>query len=380
MKILHVVNISFVLPYFIGSQFDYFPENNFEFHIACSNSDHFNLFSKDKKFKSIGIKISRKFNIIDDIKAIHELTSYIKSNQIDLVVGHTPKGGFVSMIAALLSNVKTRVYFRHGLMYETSKGLKRHILVFIESLTAIMATKVVCVSKSVMLKSKLDIYDLKKSYILLGNGTCNGIDAINRFNPSLIDQILKENIAHNYSINKNDFVVGFVGRIVKDKGICELLDAWKIFARYKNNIKLLLVGPFEDRDTIDDVYKNYINVEDSIVHVDYVENTEYYYSLMNVFILPSYREGFPTVVLEASAMQIPVITTLKTGCIDSILPNQTGIFTEIDPHLIKNAIDYYFINSDQIKIHGFNGRNHILNNFQHEIIWEEIKNKVYTKS
>ncbi len=371
-NIIHVVNISFVIPYYLGDQINYFKEKGVKINIACSPNDFFFSYAKKKSFIPHAVIVKRSFDILQDIKSVLKLISIIRREKISIVIGHTPKGGLLAMMAAFLTGTKTRIYFRHGLMYQTSKGLKRRVLISIERLTGFLATKVVCVSPSVLQISNDDNLSEKNKNIILGKGTCNGLD-IQKFNPlSKTD----ENLKKLYSINDNYKIIGFVGRLVKDKGIIELIEAWKILIESSYKIKLLLVGPMEDRDALPKHIADFIIKEPSIIYTGLTENTVQYYKLMDIFILPSYREGFPTVVLEASSMELPVITSRFTGCIDSIIENVTGIFTDVDPLSIKLSIEKYLKNEILAKNHGLNGRRFVRDNFDQIKIWEEIERKV----
>ncbi len=378
MKILHVVNISFVLPYYIGDQFGYMQKKGLKIYVACTPTEHFYEYAEEKDFTAIPINILREINPIADLKAIIILKNKIISENIDIVIGHTPKGAMIGMIAAFLARVNHRIYFRHGLMYETSRGIKKITFRTIEKLTAKLATKVICVSKSVMDKSNKEFLNRSEKNFLINKGTCNGID-LNKFSIQNVnlDQIIL--LRKKYNISENDIVIGYVGRLVKDKGINELLSAWKLLKLQYSNIKLLMVGPFEERDSITVENMKYIALESSIIHTGLITNVLPYYSLMDIFILPSYREGFPTVVLEASAMEIPIITTMSTGCVDSIVENETGIFTEITPLGILEKIMYYLNNPTIAKSHGKSGREYVINNFRQEIIWNELYEKFLTK-
>lgn len=375
-KILHVVNVPFVLPYYLGDQIDFFKDQGYDIHIACSPSDEFINYSELKHFKAFPLVILRSINPIQDLKSIYKLRNYIQLHNIQTVIGHTPKGAMVGMMAAKWAKVPKRVYFRHGVMYETSTGIKRWILKTVERVTAFCANKIVNVSESVAKVSVLEKLNNPNKQLLLNKGTCNGID-IKRFMPNKSSQITVD-LQHTLGIKDTDFVLGYVGRLVNDKGINELIDAWKLLLQKPNfNGKLLLVGPFETRDSISDDLKDYVTNEPSIIHTGLVKDVIPYYNLMNVFILPSYREGFPTVVLEASAMQIPIITTQKTGCIDSIIPNKTGIFTQLLPEDIVKNISYYYEHPLIAKEHGINGRDLVITNFDQHVIWEEIQQKIY---
>ena len=164
---------------------------------------------------------------------------------------------------------------------------------------------------------------------------------------------------------------------MNDKGINELISAWEGLLKSHLNIKLLLVGPFEDRDSVPETVKTYISNTPSIIHTGLIGDIAPYYALMNIFILPSYREGFPTSVLEASAMELPVLTTKATGCRDSIIEGHTGMFISFDISDIIDKVSIYLNNPSFALAHGKNGRSFVLENFQQERLWEEIGEKIY---
>lgn len=156
MNILHVVNISFVIPYFLGKQLNWFVEKGHKEYIVCSPSGEMEEFSKRYSFEYKPIEVLRKISIGKDLKAVWSTYRYIKEVKADVVTGHTPKGGLVAMLAAWMARVPIRIYLRHGLVYETSTGLKRSLLVNIDRLASRLATKIVCVSPSVARRSVED--------------------------------------------------------------------------------------------------------------------------------------------------------------------------------------------------------------------------------
>lgn len=174
MNILHIVNISFVIPYFLGNQLNWFVEKGNKEYIVCSDSEELKKFSKQYNFGYRAIDVLRKISIYKDLKAVVATYKYIKEVKADVVTGHTPKGGLVAMLAA--SRVPIRIYLRHGLVYETSHGLKRSLLVNIDRLASRLATKIVCVSPSVAKRSLDDKLNSASKQVVLANGTCNGID------------------------------------------------------------------------------------------------------------------------------------------------------------------------------------------------------------
>ncbi len=377
MNILHVVNISFVIPYFLGKQLKWFTEKGDKEFVVCSDSEELKDFSERYRFSYRAIDVLRKISIKKDIKAVRETAKYIREIKADVVTGHTPKGGLIAMLAAYITHVPVRIYFRHGLVYETSHGLKRSLLINIDRLASKLATKIVCVSPSVAKRSLEDRLNPVSKQVVLANGTCNGID-VERFNIDSVDKDRLISLKQKLGIKDGDFVIGFAGRLVRDKGIIELVRAYNALRQQHKNVRLMLVGMLEIRDALPEDVVKVIKEDEGIVKTGYVNYTEieYYYALMDVFVLASYREGFPTSVLEASAMNLPVITTRATGCIDSIINGETGIFVNHDDKELLAALSTLYENEDKRKMMGQNGRRFVVDHFKPEIIWREIE-KLY---
>lgn len=376
-KILHVVNISFVIPYFFGGQIDYFKRLGYQIHIACSPDNDLFKLSDELGFQPYGVLIKRRFSPFQDLRTIYRLYTYIKKNSISIIIGHTPKGALLAMIAAYLSGSQIRIYVRHGLVYQTLNGVTKIFMMVVERVISALATKSYCVSNSVYVQSLADKISSKWKCEPLIPGSYNGVDARIRFNPSLV---LKNNhyklmrLKENYGLKEDDFVVGFVGRLSRDKGVEELIKAW--LDLNLKNAKLLLVGPSDERDPISSVLIKQAISEESILFIPKTTEIELFYSLFDLFILPSKREGFPTVVLEASSMEIPVITTKSTGCIDSIKENVTGKFIQLNPESIGESILFFYDRPWLLRQYGKSGRKWILNNFNQEKIWESFSKKI----
>lgn len=376
-KVLHIITVSFVINHFFGKQFSYLKEKTSnQYFLGCSPSDEFFQLSESLNYTPFAVNVTRRISPITDLKAIFKIYKFIKDNNIDTVIGHTPKGGMVAMIAAFFAGVNNRVYFRHGIIYETSKGLKRFLLKNIDRLSGTLAKKVVCVSNSVKKISECDKLNNPSKNIVLGLGTCNGIDTENKFNPEKNDLATLPSITKNLQLSEDNFVIGYVGRLVKDKGINELIESWKILRIKYKNLKLLLVGPIEDRDTISNESKIIIETDENIINTGFVLNAAPYFSLMDVFILPTYREGFPTVSLEASSMKLPVLISKATGCEESIVENKTGIFIKNNPQDIAEKIEYYIQNPEMKIIHGLKGREFVRGNFEETKIWDIIHERL----
>ena len=372
-NILHVVNIYFVLPYFIGDQFKYFKEKGYNMNVVCSPSEYLSDYAQKQGFEYLESPVNRNISISQDFVSIRNICKFVKKQKIDIVVGHTPKGGLLAMIAGWLMRVPIRIYVRHGLVYETSKGLKRFILMSVDRLTSFCSTKVVCVSPSVLRKSIEDHLAPAKKLMIWHKGTCNGIDTLNHFNPAVIVPARLTGLKTRYGIGEDDFVIGYSGRLVRDKGIIELVRAFDKL-QLADNCKLLLVGMFEKRDALpEDIQERILN-DSRIIYTGFINGgMEYFYSMMDIYVLASYREGFPTGVLEAQAMEKPVITTRVTGCCDSIIDGRTGFFVNNTAEDIVEKIDKIRLDK---AIDGCEGRKWVIENFDSRLVWKEIE-KLY---
>jgi len=378
-KIVHVINTYFAATYFVGEQFRYFGSRGYEMHLICPASPYIDEYRSKMGFSFFPVTITRRYSPLCDLVALMKICNYLRKTGPDVIVGHTPKGGMLAMLAGRITGVKTRIYFRHGLPFETAKGLSRRILIATERINAGLSTKVVIVSRSVYRESMRYRLNPENRQIVLGMGTCGGIDASGRYNPDLVDKPGVRALKASLGISETDYVVGFTGRLVRDKGIADLIAAFDLLtvALPNRTIKLLLVGMFEERDSLPAEIRSRILSDNSIIYTGFVnEGIEKYYAMMNQLVLPTYREGLPISVIEASSMRIPVITTRVTGSVDSIVENHTGIFVDNNPVSIAEGIKHYIENPDISKRHGENGRAHVLSNFDHPIIWKEIE-KLY---
>lgn len=375
MKILHVFTIPATAETFFDRQFGYLAENGHQITVIA-NAPLDPDFCRRNKVDSETAPIARRISPLSDLKAIAAIRRKIIRENYDTVVGHTPKGAMVAMIAALLARTPHRVYYRHGLIYTTATGLRRTLLKTVERITSLCATNIVNVSPSLSLLAVKDHLNPDSKQTVIGKGTCGGIDTQTLFNPTLIDPTRLENLRQQLGILSDHFVIGFCGRLCRDKGIVELIEGFEIFK--KNNpgtaARLLLIGRFDERDALDPQTKEKIINSPDIIATGAVDHTilPHYYALMDVFVFPSYREGFGMCVIEASAMQIPVLVSRSHGCIDSIQEHRTGEYIDIAPEAIAKGIEAM---TDPVRktTYGQNGRQWTSLNFDFAKLWPKIK-------
>ncbi len=376
-KILEIINLPGSARIFIGGQFKYLYEHGYEMHLICSDDTFMTDYAKENHVKYYPVQLARTLSILNDLKAFFKIFRYIKRNKIDTVITHQAKARLLGTTAAFFARVPNRIIFAHGILFETLRGPKRELVILMDKLVAMMSHKTVCVSPSVArVRLNYNIERSSRQYIL-GKGTCGGIDTNNKFNSSNLDPKEQHRIKDSLGIKDSDFIVGFCGRLVRDKGINELVEGFILFKqKFQNpeNIKLMIIGHRENRDSISLDLNKIIERSPDIIHLESVDNNEIYkyFSLFDVLVLPSYREGFPTVTIECGAMEVPTIVSKSTGCIDSIISGETGIYCDITPESIADQLDFMYSNP-KIRIEmGKNARKHIENNYDHKVVWPHI--------
>lgn len=378
MKILHVFTLAITAESFFDGQFAYLSDAGYNIHLAASTEPS-KEFSQRNHIIFHQIPVARRVDIKADLKSINALRKLIKQEKYDAVFGHTPKGALVAMCAARLSGVKIRVYYRHGLIYTTATGAKQLIFKAVEQFTAALATKIVNVSPSLSKLAVKDGLNSDRKQCVIGSGTCGGIDTTNIFNLDNISN--EEQIKLKASIVGDcDFVVGFCGRLCCDKGIAELIDGFKMFQSNHPDIKtkLLLVGPYDEREVLAGNIKEEITNNPYIIATGRQDKSKLpsLYALMDVFVFPSYREGFGMCVIEASAMGVPILVSRSHGCIDSIKEGVSGRYIDISPKSIAKELDGLLDQNLRRQL-GNGGRNFVVNNFDHKVMWPQIKQLYY---
>ena len=380
-KILQIINLASSARNFIGGQFKYLHDHGYEMHLICSDDDEMAVYAKNNRVKYNPVHLERTLSPINDLKALFKIYKYIKKEKIDTVIAHQAKARLLGTAAAFFARVPNRIIFAHGILFETLKGTKRKLVILMDKLVAMMSHKTVCVSQSVA-KVRID-YNIEKAsrQYILGYGTCGGIDTKNKFNPDMLDPEEQLNIMKSHGITSDDFIVGFCGRLVKDKGIFELVEGFKIFKHNDPNaveIKLLIMGKREIRDAISQSLNDTIDNSSDIIHIEYVDNTQIYkyFALFSVMVLPSYREGFGMVTIECGAMEVPAIVSKSTGCIDSINEGETGVYCDISPQSIAEQLEYFYSNPAQRKTMGKNARIYIEKRYDSSVVWPHIINVI----
>ena len=267
----------------------------------------------------VAIPMHREMAFFADLVSLVRLWWLLFRLKPEMTEFSTPKAGLLGSIAAMLCGVPTRIYFLRGLKLESCVGVKRRILLLAEKLAAACSHAVLCNSDSLRGEAIALGIASERKLRLLGNGSSNGVD-VERFQPG------PSNLRSALGIPDYAKVVGFVGRLTRDKGLPELIEAFDAILTAKPEAHLLLVGWFDAaEDALGGALRTRIQNNPRIHMTGFVADTAPYYRVMDVMVLPTWREGFPNVILEAAATGIPVVTTLCTGSRDSVVPEVTGL-------------------------------------------------------
>lgn len=300
----------------------------FEVAFLSSNGVASCKFSEAEGIECLTVPMAREPSPFADFISLCKIAIVLLRFHPTLTNFGTPKAGLLGNIAALLTRVPCRIYTLHGLRLETATGMKLRILRCTEWIACKCAHRVICVSPSLRQRAiGLGLVEPAKAFVL-GCGTCNGVE-LERFlpTPAMMEHCAELRRELNLSIDVP--VIGFVGRFTRDKGIVELLHAFDELRREYPALQLLLVGDFEDGDPVSQSVRTRIESDPCIIRPGFVPDTSPYYHLMDVFVLPTYREGFPGVPLEAQAAGKPVVTTQATGAIDSVQHGTTGLVVPV---------------------------------------------------
>lgn len=364
-KICYVVTIPLTIESFFIPQLQYLAANGFDVTVVCSNDS--NLQEKlGESIRFYPIDIPRGISVGGSIYALKALTHFFKKEKFDLIQYSTPNAAFYSSIAAKRANCKVRNYHLMGLRYLGASGIGRIVLKTLERITCHNSTSIECVSKSNMEMGIKEGLFPKEKVTVVWNGSTGGVD-LSRFDYNKRAQWRME-IRKELGYSGSDFIYGFVGRITKDKGIDELLSA---FLELKDNSKLLLVGNIEEDNHLDAELLAKAQQDSNIRFHSFVSDIERYYAAIDALVLPSYREGFGNVVIEAGAVGTPAIVSNIPGPIDTIDVGKTALTVEVKNvgDLVQKMIQIR--NADYMAI-GMNAAKYVTERFDNMKLCEKI--------
>lgn len=370
-KILRISTVSHSLDLLLKGQLHYMVENGYEVHIACTYDERVKIVEEREGVKYHKLNLTRTINPFKDILALYHLMKLIRKIKPDIVHSHSPKAGIIGMLAAFICKVPLKIHTVAGLPLVETSGLKKAVLIGVEKLTYFCADYIL--PNSIKQKEFINEHISNSNKIqVVGKGSSNGID-LEYFNPALFDDKQKKAIRDENHLKFDEIVICFVGRLTAYKGVNELIEAFCNLKKEFNNIRLLLVGPFEELNPLNDFSLNEISSNRNIISVGHQGDIRPYLAISDIFVFPSYREGFPQSLMQAAAMNLACITSDINGCNEIIEDGINGILIPVKSiNAIEDAVREFITNENMRLSMAASGRNNMVDNYEQVMFWRRI--------
>lgn len=371
-KLIRITTVPISLEKLLSGQL-HFMTDYYEVIGVSSGGEKLDVVAKKENIRVEAVELTRKITPLKDLKAVFHLYRFLKKEKPFIVHSHTPKAGTIGMLAAKLAGVPHRLHTVAGLPLLEATGKKRKVLDFVEKITYSCATKVYPNSKGLQDIIIQNGYCAADKLKVLANGSSNGIDT-SHFNPDLISESQKATLRKELNITENDLVFVFVGRLVKDKGINELIAAFDRLSKTNPHAKLLLVGRYEpDLDPLKPETLALIESNKAIISAGYQLDVRPFFSIANALVFPSYREGFPNVVMQAGAMRLPCIVSNINGCNEIVIEGQNGFIIPVKSEsAIFEAMKKLSAQPALLQVLRENARELILSRYEQQIVWQAV--------
>lgn len=352
----------------IDGQLKYFKELGYKTYLMAPDHERVSEYCEREGCEHLPIAIEREISLKNDVKALAQIYSHFKKVKPDVINLGTPKVSLLGMIAGKMLGVKTRIYTCRGFRFEHETGTKKTILVAMEKLTSKFAHKIICISESVRTLGRENGIFSDKA-VVINKGSSNGFD-LKKFSPAAITPEDRNSKMEELGITNKNFVYGFVGRLIDRKGIKELYESFNDLYSNNNALRLLIVGPIEYEQVSDKGLIKKMEQHPGIIMAGSQRNVPLYLSVMTVFILPAWWEGFGNVSVQAAAMGLPVISTDVTGSRDAVSKNYNGLL--IAPKSIAELTQAMTQLYNDKALRDTLGSNGIewAKNFESKIIWD----------
>ena len=376
-KLIRITTVPLSLKVLLKGQLRFMASNGFDVKGVSSEGEELREVHENEGIAVEATTMSRKITPFQDLKSLWEMWNFLRKEKPQIVHTHTPKAGIIGMLAARLAGVPHRLHTVAGLPLMEATGTKRKILNFVEKLTYSSATRVYPNSKGLYDFILQNNFTQSNKLKIIANGSSNGIDTA-FFSPDQVTEIERVTLRERLNIQPDDFVFVFVGRIVSDKGINELIKAFSELQAVENNeptgIKLLLVGGLEnDLDPLNSETLAEINQNKDIISVGFQQDVRSFFAIADALVFPSYREGFPNVVMQAGAMGLPSIVSDINGCNEIIIEGENGLIIpsknveKLKEKMLTLAKDKNLYT----KLKG-NSRRMIENRYEQSVVWNAL--------
>lgn len=369
-KLIILVTVPIVLETWLKGQAKYL-SHYYDVEIMTSYAQSTKTIEAYENVPVRHIEFNRKINLLKDLKVLMKLLIYFYKSKPEIVYTLTPKAGLLGMLASWMYRVPLRVHNVVGLPLMEAKGKRKMILAVTERITYFCATHVY--ANSFNLKNYMQKYLTCKDVNVIAQGSVNGVD-IDWFCDT-VDFETKQNLKQQLDVKNGDFIITFVGRIVKDKGINELISVFDTLSQSYNHLKLLLIGDLEEEfDPISEKSKEIMHQHKQIVHVKFQQDIRVFLSITDLFVLPSYREGLPNVLIEAGSYGIPLLATNINGCNEVIIHEKNGLL--VDPKnevALQNGIEKFLTDKDFYQKVKKSARESIVSRYAQHYFWNALR-------
>lgn len=354
---------------FLRGQVGFVLKNGYDVVVLSGPGPELGRLQRDEGIRCVSVPMARGIDPLGDLAALARIIVLLRRIRPDIINAGTPKAGLLVTVAAWLAGVHTRIYTLRGLRLETASGVARLALLGVERLVCALSTCVVCVSPSLKRRVvELGIVSERKA-VVIGQGSSNGID-LKRFTTNDSVRRRAAELRARLGVPEACRVVGFAGRLVQDKGVGDLAKAWSNIRDRFGDLRLVLFGPWEDANRVPDDVRQRLTSDERVHFAGRIEDMPAAYALMDVVVLPTYREGFPNVLAEAAAMERPVVATEVVGCVDAVEDGTTGTLVPPgDYQALGEAIARYLSEPKLARCHGKAGRARMEAHFRNEDIW-----------
>lgn len=340
----------------------------FDVHLACGPGPELHLFGQAEGIPVHELPLVREPKPIQDLRAVIATVALVRRLRPMLINASTPKAGLIGTVAAWLCRVPVRVYVIRGLRFEGMEGLRRSLLRNLDRVAIRLATQVLFNSRSLERRAVDERLIGAGNSIVLGAGSGNGVD-LTRFG-SLPSRGEARRAA---GLDEQAQVIGFVGRFTRDKGVVDLLTAFRDLAATRPALRVLMVGTFEQGDPVPVEVRDAIVGDKRIVLTGWVHDPALVYPAMDLLAFPSYREGLPNGPLEAQASGIPVVGYAATGTVDAVRPGETGELVPVgNISALVEAIGNLLDNPRRARLLGTKGRQWVAEAFRPERVWTDL--------
>ena len=371
IKLVHVTTVPVTMRAFLLDQMRFVQERGMVVCGISSPGEALQVVAREAGVRVYAVEMRRQITPWRDLVALARTWRLLRRIRPRIVHAHTPKGGLIGTLAAWLAGVPVRIYHIRGLPLVTASGWRRRLLRGTERISCRAAHQVLCVSHSLREVAIAEgLCPPQKIKVLLG-GSGNGVDAAGRFHPERVGVRARPDTRRRWGIPEQALVVGYVGRLVRDKGLGELVAAWQVLREELPELHLLVVGPFEPQDPVPAEVAAVLR-DDPRIHLTGEDfDMPPLYAAMDLVCLPTHREGFPNVPLEAAAMGLAVVATRVPGCVDAVQEGVTGLLVPAqDSKALAEALRRELRDGELRRRHGEAGRQRVLRDFDQRAIWE----------